>query len=207
MLVAFFKSHMSLKTGVLEAMTALEKLANQSRCKAAQKVSIVDGIARLGDDFNMQTIPTRLKVYEVLLALLQSPVLQPRVQERLNDDSTLVTDLLNTFHLEKEPRPLIVCFNVQRELLRQFSLSDDNLKEIFESFSSFFPISLRRAPGVGDVTVEELKSALRRCFAASGNLASRSFPFLLDKLDHGDALIISVKVCEVMLPRKKRCSH
>jgi DNA repair/transcription protein MET18/MMS19 len=204
MLVAFFKSHM--RTGVLEATMALEKLASEPRCKAAQRVSIFEGIARLGDDFNMQTIPTRLQVYGVLLFLLQNSVLQPRLQDKLNDDPTIIPDLLNVFHLEKEPRALLLCYQIQRELVRGFLLHENALKEIFESFSSFFPISLRRAPSAGDVTVEELKLSLRDCFAASGKLAPQTFPFLLDKLDHGDALVISVKV-GLLAPHLAKAQH
>lgn len=196
LLVGFFKVQLGLneKVGVLEAMTALQELSNQLRCKPEDRVGIIEAITQLGDDFSRQPATTRLKAYELLDKFIHEEAVRLGLREKYGENYSYVTDLVELCHLEKDPRNLILWFKFLQEILRRYFPPMEVRKKVFESFSAFFPISLRRDTNTGPVTVAELKEGLRDCFASDGTLSSLVFPFLLAKLDQPDSLTVAVKV-------------
>jgi hypothetical protein len=84
-------------------------------------------------------------------------------------------------------------FDILRLFMSEYTVSQDVLEEVYGVFKPYFPISLPRASQVA-ITPEELKLQLRKCFSANHLLADKVFPFLLGKLDQGDAVTVNVKV-------------
>jgi DNA repair/transcription protein MET18/MMS19 len=86
-------------------------------------------------------------------------------------------------------------FSVLRLFLTEFSPSEEVTAEIFSTFSAYFPVSLRSSNHPSGITADDLKLALRQCFAAHYRVAKHSFPFLIQKLDQGEGVSVNVKVC------------
>ncbi|BFZ01711.1 hypothetical protein BsWGS_04750 [Bradybaena similaris] len=83
---------------------------------------------------------------------------------------------------EKDPRNLIICFNCAHFICSNMHLGPF-AEEMFEVLGCYFPIDF--TPPVNDphgITKEELILALRKCLAASAELAEYSVPLLLEKM-------------------------
>jgi DNA repair/transcription protein MET18/MMS19 len=65
---------------------------------------------------------------------------------------------------------------------------------VFKAFSNYFPITLRESTTPIGITPEDLKVALRKCFSAHHRLARLAFPYLIQRLDQGDSMKVTVKV-------------
>ncbi|DBA01808.1 TPA: hypothetical protein N0F65_002924 [Lagenidium giganteum] len=114
---------------------------------------------------------------------------------------------LNAMEGEKDPRNLLLCLKVARELTQKlepvFAQHDALLLQLFDVVSCYFPITFTPPPNDPyGITSEELILSLRRAFAASDLLAKHVLPFLLDKLSSTvveaklDALETLVFCCE-----------
>lgn len=104
--------------------------------------------------------------------------------------STLISAVLTGLESEKDPRNLVISFELTRLILHMFG-NDERfnktispfLEEIFENISCYYPIEFE--PPKNDkfkITPKDLKDGLNKCFTASSLLASMTFPFILDKL-------------------------
>uniref|UniRef100_K3WEQ0 MMS19 nucleotide excision repair protein n=1 Tax=Globisporangium ultimum (strain ATCC 200006 / CBS 805.95 / DAOM BR144) TaxID=431595 RepID=K3WEQ0_GLOUD len=94
---------------------------------------------------------------------------------------------LNAMEGEKDPRNLLLCLQIARELLAKlevvFDRHDAVLQQYFDVVSCYFPITFTPPPNDPyGITSEELILSLRKAFAASDLLAKHVLPFLLEKL-------------------------
>lgn len=133
--------------------------------------------------YNFKTRNVVFKIYqsflfnrEVLLNLLSHP-------------SIYVSAVLSGIDEEKDPRNLLITYDLLYFTLREFDTlaHRDMLKpfidELFDKISCYFPINF--VPPKNDrhqITPEILKEKLARCFLASPLLAPAAFPFILDKM-------------------------
>ena len=94
---------------------------------------------------------------------------------------------------EKDPRNLLLTYDLLYMILRQYASNTSDLKaintikpfidEIFDKISCYFPINF--VPPKNDkhlITPAILKHKLARCFLGSPLLANQAIPFILDKL-------------------------
>ena len=99
--------------------------------------------------------------------------------------------MLSGVEEEKDPRNLLITYDLLYFILKLYSpedpLSLEVLKpfadEIFDKISCYFPINF--VPPKNDkhlITPQTLKQKLARCFLASPLLANSAIPFILDKL-------------------------
>ncbi|KUI66512.1 hypothetical protein VM1G_01336 [Cytospora mali] len=175
-----------------EAVLVLMSMANFPPSSADDIITSVGKMAP--ENFSKQLAKDRLHILRVVKTLLLNPK-SARVLQKRYEGSEFLLPILLLAKRERDPVNLLNWFRLLETLLKHNKISPEVATAAFESFSPFFPISIRRSTASGpDVTEDELKEALRSCFAANGLLAQHTFPFLLEKLDDGGSLTASAKL-------------
>lgn len=175
---------------------ALTTLAGMDNCGTSAVDSILSSMAEIDPaDFTKQLAKTRLDLLQFFGQLLSGGISEAR-QKR---DS--LPKILKLAARERDPNNLLHWFTAMSSIIRDTKLSDKMSESVFESFSPFFPISIRASTSNSNMVSEhDLKSTLRSCFAANGLLAQWTMPFLLGKLDDGtSSMTASVKVSQLLL--------
>ncbi|KAK3990275.1 MMS19 nucleotide excision repair protein [Cladorrhinum sp. PSN332] len=195
-LIGFFGSMFSYdhKAGITASARALHKLYAMKSFKPEMGNKIIEDVCKIKEDFRLQTAATRLEIYELFLHLVQDPAVSSELQHKYGSSCGFVVDLLELCKNERDPRNLMVWFKILTTLVKDYSPSPEVTEEIFKTFSAYFPITLRASATPIGITAEDLKEALRGCFSAHQRIAALAFPFLMQKLDQGDAVTVSVKV-------------
>ncbi|KAK3897866.1 Dos2-interacting transcription regulator of RNA-Pol-II-domain-containing protein [Staphylotrichum tortipilum] len=195
-LIGFFGSMFSYdhKAGITASAKALRQLYSMKAFKPDMGVKILDDVCKIKDDFRLQTAATRLELYELFLSLVQDPAVASELRHKYGPSCGFVLDLLQVCQSERDPRNLMVWFKILALLLTDYDPTPEVTDEVFKVFSAYFPISLRTSATPIGITAEDLKEAVRSCFSAHQRVASLAFPFLIQKLDQGDAVTVSVKV-------------
>lgn len=204
-LSVFFASMFSYdhKAGITASARALRQLVSAKAFKPDVGVRIIEDVCKIQEDFRLQTSATRLEIYELFLQLIQDQGVASELQLKYGSSCGFAGDLLQLCQHERDPKNLMVWFKVLRILLTNYSPSVEVIEDLFKAFSAYFPISIRSSAAPAGVTAEGLKSAVRECFCANKGLAPHSFPFLIEKLDQGDAITAAVKVSHVNSKRKE----
>ncbi|KAI0841042.1 Dos2-interacting transcription regulator of RNA-Pol-II-domain-containing protein [Hypoxylon sp. FL0890] len=196
LLVTFFGSLFlsDHKAGITASTKALRHLVGMKTLQPTLGNDILDKVSQLGEDFKLQTPATRLEIYELFLELLQNPAVANDLEYRHGNTCGFATSLLDLCRNERDPQNLLKWFEILKIFLQNFSPSEDVTSEVFRTYSAYFPISLRAAATPSGITVDDLKNVLRSCFAAHYRVASFAIPYLINKLDQGDAVTVAVKV-------------
>ena len=159
-----------------------------------------EALAHLGaahEYVRVETAQTRLTVYELLLRLVRDQQVGTEIR-RQDSECAFMTPLLPMCQHERDPHNLMCWFEILQTVLSDYGPPASAVEEMFKTFSVYFPISLKTptASGANAVSIDDLKKALRECFAAHHSLAQLTLPYLVDKLGHqpGDPLTASVKL-------------
>ncbi|TPX08783.1 uncharacterized protein E0L32_009723 [Thyridium curvatum] len=195
-LISFFGSMFNVdhKAGILAASKALRCLSTAKAFKPIMSIAIFNSLCSLGEDFSKQTAATRSEIYGLLDRLLADDAVRSELQREYGGESRFMIDLLELCHQEKDPKNLLSWFGILALFLETYEPSVDVAQEVFKAYSNYFPISMRSSATTTGVTVEDLKTAVRKCFAASHRASDSAFKFLLERLDSGDAITVAVKV-------------
>ncbi|KAK3311228.1 Dos2-interacting transcription regulator of RNA-Pol-II-domain-containing protein [Chaetomium strumarium] len=195
-LVGFFGAMFSYdhKAGITASAKALRRLYAMKGFKPDMGIKIMEDVCKIQEDFRLQTASTRLEVYELFVSLIQDSAVSSELKHKYGPSCGFVVDLLQVCQSERDPRNLMVWFKILAVLLADYEPSPEVTEEIFKVFSAYFPISLRSSAAPIGITAEDLKEAVRSCFAAHQRVANHAFPFLIQKLDQGDAVTVAVKV-------------
>lgn len=196
-LIGFFGAMFSYdhKAGITASAKALRQLYSMKNFKPEMGIKVLEDVSKLKEDFRLQTAVTRLELYELFLSLVEDPAVSSELQHKYGSSCGFALDLLQLCSSERDPRNLMIWFKIIRRLLTEFSPSPEVTEEIFKAFSAYFPISLRSSATPIGITAEDLKEAVRNCFSSHQRVAPFAFPFLMQKLDQGDAVTVAVKVC------------
>ncbi|RYP41776.1 hypothetical protein DL767_000792 [Monosporascus sp. MG133] len=196
LLISFFCSLFSSdhKAGITASAKALRQLTSMKMFKPPMGNDIIEGVCKLGDDFKLQAPATRLEIYQLVLGLLQDPSVSNDLEYQHGSTCGFMTGLLDLCRNERDPNNLMKWFDTLKTFLQTFSPSPEVTSEVFKTFSAYFPISLRTSATPSGITADDLKGAVRACFSAHHRLAGQAIPFLIGKLDQGDAVTVSVKV-------------
>ncbi|KAF3061651.1 MMS19 nucleotide excision repair protein like protein [Daldinia childiae] len=196
LLVTFFGSLFSSdhRAGVTASAKALTHLVSMKSFQPTLGDDIISSVCKLGDDFKLQTPMTRLELYELFIGLLQDPAVANELEYRHGNTCGFITSLLDLCRNERDPLNLMKWFEILKTFLQNFSPSEDITLEVFKTFSAYFPISLRSSATPSGITADDLKGAVRSCFAAHYRVANHAIPYLINKLDQGDAVTVAVKV-------------
>jgi len=182
------------KAGITASTKALRQLFAMKNFKPDMGVKMLDDVCKLKEDFRLQSVATRLEIYELFRSLVQDPSVSSELQHKYGPSCGFVVDLLQLCQHERDPRNLMLWFKIISTLAADYSPSTEVTEEIFKAFSAYFPISLKSSSTVIGITADDLKEAVRNCFAAHQRAAPFAFPFLIQKLDQGDAVTVAVKV-------------
>ncbi|CAK7566698.1 MAG: hypothetical protein SEPTF4163_004649 [Sporothrix epigloea] len=198
-LIAFFGAMFSIdhKAGILAASTALRCLCSMTQFRSPMASSVLTHITKLGDDFRLQVPATRRAIYDLIALLVRNDDVLQSLSAANGPEGTVVLDLLRLCRHERDPDNLLRWFAIMRRILDRYgppALFSSVSEEVFKAASDYFPISMRSSATPAGTTVSDLKAALRGVFAASSLNAAPVFDFLLQKMDQGDALTVSVKV-------------
>lgn len=195
-LIGFFGAMFSYdhKAGITASAKALRQLYSMKNFKPEMGIKVLEDVSKLKEDFRLQTAVTRLELYELFLSLVEDPAVSSELQHKYGSSCGFALDLLQLCSSERDPRNLMIWFKIIRRLLTEFSPSPEVTEEIFKAFSAYFPISLRSSATPIGITAEDLKEAVRNCFSSHQRVAPFAFPFLMQKLDQGDAVTVAVKV-------------
>jgi DNA repair/transcription protein MET18/MMS19 len=133
------------------------------------------------------------KTRNVVFMIYQSFLLnREQLLSKVENPSLFISAVLGSIDEEKDPRNLLITYDILYFMLRQYATGIDNsndklikpfIDEIFDKISCYFPINF--VPPKNDkyqITPEILKDKLARCFLASPMLAQSAFPFVLDKM-------------------------
>ncbi|KAF3344767.1 hypothetical protein VdG2_06953 [Verticillium dahliae VDG2] len=183
-----------VKAGVLPAAKALTHLSNMEGFQATDGDKIISSICTLKDDFKLQVSETRSVIYDLINVLISRPDVSNDLQYRYGSTSGFMTDLLQLCRNERDPKCLITWFGILKTFLADYSAANELAEEVFNVFSAYFPISLRTSQHPSGITADDLKLALRGCFAAHYRLASLTIPYLVGRLDSGDSVTVNVKL-------------
>lgn len=136
--------------------------------------------------YNQKTRHAVLKIYQAFV--LNKDLLLSKV-----DSSAFIYAVLSGIENEKDPRNLVLSYDLIYLILRIYANNPDDinqtsiikpfLEDIFDKISCYFPINF--VPPKNDkyqITPQLLKEKLNKCFLASAILADQAFPFILDKM-------------------------
>lgn len=197
MLSGFFSSIFQQQdpAGLAAATDALLVLITMSNFPPSSADDILANIGKMDpDNYTKQLAKTRLQVLQIMRTLLLNDK-SARVLQKRHEGAAFLLPVLALAKRERDPVNLLEWFQTLEKVLKKTTISPEVSLATFESISPFFPISIRKSTAGGpEITEDELKDALRACFAANGLLAEHTFPFLLEKLDDGGSLTASAKV-------------
>ncbi|KAK3298980.1 Dos2-interacting transcription regulator of RNA-Pol-II-domain-containing protein [Chaetomium fimeti] len=195
-LIGFFGAMFSYdhKAGITASAKALRQLYSMKNFKPNMGIKILDDVCKIKEDFRLQVAVTRLEIYELFLGLIQDPAVSSELKHKYGSSCGFVVDLLQVCQNERDPRNLMVWFKILALLIKDYDPSTEVTEELFKVFSAYFPISLRSSATPIGITADDLKEAVRGCFSAHHRVADLAFPFLIQKLDQGDAVTVAVKL-------------
>lgn len=128
-----------------------------------------------------------------------------RILKAIADSHRITTLFVKCFlHLangEKDPRNLLISFELNSRISENFEVSELEAEELFDTAFCYFPISFK--PPANDpykISAEDLKTSLRDCIAANSLFAKDSFPQLLEKLTSTATVVridtlLAIKAC------------
>lgn len=191
----FFCAMYQLQDASISAVTeALNSLVSMDKFDSTSADAILSSIGSIEhENFTKQVAKTRLEIFKLIESLLSGR--SGRALQSRHKDSEHLLTFLELAGRERDPFNLLQWFRMLSTSLRQSNLSNKVADAVFDSFSPFFPISIRMSTATGpEVTEKQLKEALSSCFAANGQLAHRAIPFLVGKLDDSSSLTAWAKV-------------
>lgn len=86
--------------------------------------------------------------------------------------------------LEKNPSCLRELFKIYENISKEWEFSADDYKMIFESYSRYFPVSMREAPPDPSIpSTSELADLLLKCFISNDGYSAMTFNAMIERLD------------------------
>ncbi|SPN97774.1 uncharacterized protein DNG_01287 [Cephalotrichum gorgonifer] len=195
LLNTFFGAMFSVdhKAGILPSAQALTTISSLKAFPAHAGHEIIRNVCAMGDDFQKQVAETRLAIFDLFYHLIADPKVANDLKLR-HSTYDFVDQMLSLFGNERDPKNLIRWFSIIEILLTKYSPPPELTEKMFGAYSAYFPISLRTSKHPSGITPEDLKLALRACFAADDRVASHAIPFLIQKLNQGEGVSVDVKL-------------
>jgi DNA repair/transcription protein MET18/MMS19 len=196
LLITFFGAMFSVdhKTGILPAAKSLVTICTMKSFSHESSNDIIRSVCALGDDFARQPAGTRLAIYELLYLLVADPEVCSYLQYQHGAAAGFMTDIIRFCRNERDPKNLMLWFSILETFLKEYSPSADVTLDMFDTFSSYFPIALRASQHPSGLTAADLKGALRRCFTAHDRVSEHVVPYLIKRLDQPEGNTVDIKV-------------
>ncbi|KAL2887961.1 DNA repair/transcription protein mms19 [Ceratocystis lukuohia] len=194
-LIAYFSSMFTIdhRSGILPSAKALSTLTSMEFFPVDAAPSMLHSVCAMGDEFRNQIPVTRLAVYELFTTCVTNPAIASELRSKQSPDLVFIKEMIAMCGSERDPKNILKWFGLLAIFLREFHPSTELSLEIFNTFSAYFPISLRASQHPSGITADDLKLALRDCFVANPLMAPHAFPFLLSKIEQGTGVTANVK--------------
>ncbi|KAG8771304.1 hypothetical protein FRC12_003699 [Ceratobasidium sp. 428] len=174
-LVIFYREKLQDAATIIPALDGLHTLSSLSTFGETEAVdtalSLTEHVA-----MKVQVQSTRYVVFRIIDMLLAKHL------EVLKSTPTFLPKYIQLAEGEKDPRNLLVAFNIAKILSLEFNITA-HVDDLFDIVSCYFPISFEPPPNNPyGITAEDLKSSLRECLSASPRFGPLALPFFLEKL-------------------------
>ncbi|TMW63550.1 hypothetical protein Poli38472_002491 [Pythium oligandrum] len=190
LLLGFFTDRLAdfpSASACLQALLAL--LLNHSK-KIPSPLTTVELIQKLVKALHVPQLgqAMRKQCYSLMQLALGEPSVVRLLVEQDELGLAFAQVFLNSMEGEKDPRNLLLCLQIARELMSTLASVFEKhdtaiLQQYFDVVSCYFPITFTPPPNDPyGITSEDLITSLRKAFAASDLLARHVLPFLLEKL-------------------------
>lgn len=178
-LVTFYTAKLSDSECLYPVLNGMKALVTMDSFPEPMLKLLVSGLTDKYSS-NEQRVNTRslaLKLLDSILSRFQTQLIRD-----LNNP--FISAFINIASGERDPRNLVISFELSRKIAQNFNLSDEELsRQLFDCIFCYFPITFR---SVGEketqITGDQLRHALRQCLAASPVFAPYTFPSLVEKL-------------------------
>ncbi|XP_033840466.1 MMS19 nucleotide excision repair protein homolog [Periophthalmus magnuspinnatus] len=178
-LIAFYenriKDHYVVTSPVLQGLKALTK------CTVLPPGSAVSILRSLFQDVHVQSLMLveRACVYNMLLNLMAT-----RETELKSLGSDFVFGFVQSMDGERDPRNLLLAFQIASNIIHQGYDLGKFAEELFEVTSCYFPIDFSPPPNdPHGITKEELILALRAILTGTSKFAEFLLPLIIEKVD------------------------
>ncbi|KAG7492628.1 hypothetical protein MATL_G00016300 [Megalops atlanticus] len=178
-LIAFYenrlKDHYVITPHVLQGIKALTK------CKAFPPGLSVSILRSLFQDVHVQSLmlQERSCVYNILMNLMES-----REEELKGLGADFVFGFVQAMDGERDPRNLLLAFQIARNILHRGYALGKFTEELFEVTSCYFPIDFTPPPNdPHGITQEELILSLRAVLTGTPQFAEFLLPLIIEKVD------------------------
>jgi DNA repair/transcription protein MET18/MMS19 len=134
-----------------------------------------------------QKAPARLALYDLLQWLVQT-YSAPLTRDM--GSNAFIESLAAMSATEKDAKCLRVLFQIYEQISKDWSLTPANISTIYESFSKYWPVSIRAATEDTDPSIpraDELNLLIQKCFTSHDGYATHAFGQLLTALDASQA--------------------
>lgn len=191
---------MNHRAGIKESAEALFALADMTEHKIFlpdDAGTIAKAVLSIDPNgvFRNQKASTRLAIYNLLDLLIEKHSWFLFKHIGANE---FVGGLITLSEFEKEPTCLRIVFDMSSYISRSrdWNILPDIYSRLWESFSRYFPITLKASRGqdLSIPTPAELKQSLLNCFVAHDNYAKEAFPQLMTRLDVDQDISANTKV-------------
>ncbi|KAF4106984.1 MMS19 nucleotide excision repair protein homolog [Onychostoma macrolepis] len=178
-LIAFYenrlKDHYVITPHVLQGLKALTK------CSVLPPGSAVSILRSIFQDVHVQSLmlAERSCVYNILISLMES-----REEELKGLGADFVFGFVQSVDGERDPRNLLLAFQVARNIIHRGYDLGKFVEELFEVTSCYFPIDFSPPPNdPHGITQEELVLSLRAALTGTSQFAEFLLPLIIEKLD------------------------
>ncbi|XP_076615443.1 MMS19 nucleotide excision repair protein homolog isoform X2 [Chaetodon auriga] len=178
-LIAFYenrlKDHYVITPPVLQGLRALTK------CTVLPPGSAVSMLRSLFQDVHVQSLmlAERACVYNMLINLMET-----REAELKGLGADFVFGFVQSMDGERDPRNLLLAFQVARNIVHRGYDLGKFTEELFEVTSCYFPIDFTPPPNdPHGITREELIQTLRDVLTGTSQFAEFLLPLIIEKLD------------------------
>lgn len=203
LLLDFFGDRLADFPSASACLQALVALETHHTTKIPSPMSTVALVQKMSTSLHIPQLgqAMRKRCFEIMQLALAQPqvvdVLSPAAIANADGSTTdepmedhglqFATAFLNAMEGEKDPRNLMLCMEVARDMMSKleatFAKHERSLAQYFEIVSCYFPIIFTPPPNDPyGITSDGLILSLRKAFAASDLLAKHAIPFLLKKL-------------------------
>ncbi|KAI9480357.1 MAG: Dos2-interacting transcription regulator of RNA-Pol-II-domain-containing protein [Benjaminiella poitrasii] len=172
----FIGKRINEPTLIPRCVDILSVLMHSDNISSTDVIQICDAIFT---HVNIKKLPQQSR-YKVLIML--GKTLEKYSSETQRSKINFIGGFINCMDGEKDPRNLMVAFELVRAIIDRFDISR-HIEDLFEIVFCYFPISF--SPPANDpfgITTEDLKDSLRRCLAATPYFAYYATPLLIEKL-------------------------
>lgn len=173
----------NFRAGVKDAALSLQALASMTarfpRGDASLAAKAVFSLT--STSLRDQKPATRLSLFELLSFLIET---YSATLTRDMGPHAFVEGLVAMSAFEKDPKCLRVLFQMYQQISRTWTLNSDDFKEIWGSFSKYWPITFREDPPDPSIpNTKELNFLIEGCFTSHDSYAAHAFTHLLEVLD------------------------